>query len=693
MNRLALTLSVLCVTMACSSDPESKGTQDTTPGDATADVADVSGLDVGTDGIPDDTNPGDGQADAKEDATDTHGPYWIDPDDTTFQVGVGVVETPAPLGIPTAGYGQEPDPNRIHSPFTSSFVAAMHQHTPVYAKALYLRQGQQELLLIRLDKIGTTAPLLDEVTRKLTKRMGREWDGKILLASNHSHLGPGRLWEAWIGEFANGPFWPKYWDLYAESIATAAVQAFEDAEPAKMGYAKTECPECHNDRRCENPVLLNSTMWVLRFDTLEGALKAVLVNFPIHGTVLNYADSVLSGDAPAMIEQKLKEQFDHSVEVFLFQSWAGDVSPADPTIPEEQPLTQAIESKFNRLERIGYAASKRVLAVLDAIETKADITFGSHTQRLAFDATLMDYQPGEWPFPNGGMLCGTNQDSYCWGEPGDPPNMLGCMPLTPDAKMDQLTLSAAFIDDLFFVSMPGEPLTDWALEGLERVAQATGFQNVLALGYTNDHWGYLMKAYDYLLGGYEPTVVAWGPQQGEYMLDLIEAVAQKLAKPDSAFPYEQRPMLNRPKMLGDLHDPLTSSEAPAITTQPEASPATDAAAVVKWYGGDSWFGRPVVQLQKKEGEAFVDVVRKNGTLFANDSYLMGTRLELIPSWNEDSVSTTRQFLYTVSLPIRRNVPTPDQLLPGTYRFRIQGHTKSGAGESDYELFSEAFEVP
>ena len=617
----------------------------------------------------------------------------IGPDDDIFRVGIAQVETPCPLGMPTAGYGQSLDKNKPHSPFTSSFTAAMTQHTPMLAKAAYFRRGAQEMVIVRVDKIGTTALLLDEVTRRLTDMTDRDWDGKLILASNHSHLGPGRLWEDDIGEFANYLFWPYYYGLYAQSIADVTVAAMQNAVPARFGYGKTECPECHNDRRCQNPELKDSTVWVIKLEKEDGTLMAVLLNFAIHGTVFGYQDSVLSGDAPGMMEHKLQETFDHPVPVFMIQSWGGDISPADPEVEQLTPANEHIPADYDRLERIGYAAASHVQEALSGIETTADVDFESITIRHPFHDDIMDYEEGEWPYEYGGMMCGTNQDAPCWGEEGPEPYMYACLPLPPENEQNQLTLSAGRIGDLLFVTLPGEPHTDWALEILAEIRDKTGLETVLAFGYTNDHWGYLMNDWDWFLGGYEPTVTAWGPQQGEYMAQLIVHTAQKLLDPEHELPLPAVGWRDPVDLSGSVYKILGSMEGPAIESHPDPNIPETGVAAVSWHGGDTWYGTPMVTLEKKSGEDWETVLTHDGLPWDNRTYLMATSYVMTPTWNDDKKADIRDFTYTVTLPIRRNVPTTNGLEKGTtYRFHITGNLKWDGKKESYELTSGEFVV-
>jgi neutral ceramidase len=669
-----LILAVLFLLPACSSDSGSEETVD----QAGADIVELV--------------PAKDVVEREAGGAEETGGEEIVTGDDLFRVGVAVGECLAPLGIPTAGYGEATDAETPKSPFTVGFGATVRQHTPILVKACYLQRGEDELLVMRLDKIGTTPELLDELTRRLSNKTGRAWDGRVILASNHSHLGPGRLWENMVGEFANDMFWPFYYDRYIDSLVDTALLALADAEPAQFGYGKTECPECHNDRRCENPELLDSTLWVVRFDRTDGSPKAIWLDFAIHGTVFGWKDFVLSGDAPGMMEHKLEETFASPVDVFMFQSWGGDVSPADPDVAVVEPVNGEIPGNYSRLERIGFAAAQHIVGVLPEIETTAEVEFRSITLRPPISYELMDYEEGEFDYPNGGMMCGSGAESHCWGEEGDPPDM-ACIPMPEAMAPDQFVLSAFSINDLLFFTLPGEPHTDLSLETVEAVQAATGWQDVVVVGYAQDHWGYILKSYDWLLGGYEPTVSFWGPAQGDYIAARVPHVVSKLLDPNHELPFDPLPPLAPLDLTqGDKYTPQNSVSEPAMVQEPAPAVGPTAAAVVVWAGGDPWLGTPRVELEREDGGEWAAVTLVNGKPFDNRSFHMETSLEWVPGWKEDKEATSREFLWKVVLPAKRNVPTPSTLEPGTYRLKISGSARISGIIADYELHSGAFEL-
>lgn len=608
-----------------------------------------------------------------------------------LQMGVAVVEAPAPLGISTAGYSQSTEPTWPDSPLVDFMSATQKRQTPINTKAAYLKFKDQELLVLKLDRIGVPQETHDEFIRRLNAATGGDWEDKAILAANHTHLGPARLWEHFMGEFANDLFWPQYYDRYMNHLVETAQAAIAAVEPVTVSYGVTDCPECHNDRRCENEPLLDSTLWVVEFRRLDQSIKAVWVNFAIHGTVLAWQDLTLSGDAPGMIERKLEERFDHPVDVFLFQSWGGDVSPANPTIDGEENRNTDIPDNYSRMERIGHAAADHIMETLDSMTPVDDPELKSTTLRFPFYADIMGYEEGEWPHMEGSLLCGDGQDAPCWGEEGPELDMTVCLPMVAGMIHHQAVMSAFAIGPLLFVTCPGEPVTTWTLEARDLAKQFSGFENVLMVGYSQDHWGYLLKEYDFLLGGYEPSIGAWGPLQGEFLLKQIEPLMGKLLDPEFVLPWEPLSPLPTAPGTDHMYYAVDSESDEAIVQQPASEAGPGETVVLSWNGGDPWLGTPTVRVEQKVGDEWTPVSRACGRPFSSDSHLMEMQLTPIPDYHQGDDKMARTFQWTVRIPVMRNVPSPDRLPVGTLRLVLEGNIQRDENRT-YQLVSDAFEV-
>jgi hypothetical protein len=124
--------------------------------------------------------------------------------------------------------------------------------------------------------------------------------------------------------------------------------------------------------------------------------------------------------------------------------------------------------------------------------------------------------------------------------------------------------------------------------------------------------------------------------------------------------------------------------------EPEATIPPTGEALFSFAGGDPWLATPHIVLQQEADGEWHDVIRHNTLPFDNTSYHMETSIVLAPTWEEDKEATTRDFLWTVKMPAKRNVPTPDTLPAGSYRFAASGPIQQGGTESDYSLTSAPF---
>ena len=61
-----------------------------------------------------------------------------------------------------------------------------------------------------------------------------------------------------------------------------------------------------------------------------------------------------------------------------------------------------------------------------------------------------------------------------------------------------------------------------------------GATTVLPVGYAQDHYGYLLEEDDWLRGGYEPTVSAYGWKFGPYLLAQLEDFVATIDGPQEA---------------------------------------------------------------------------------------------------------------------------------------------------------------
>lgn len=141
-------------------------------------------------------------------------------EDTTLKAGFAREKITPPLGTPMTGFG-----NRDWDPAGCKGV-----HDDLYARALYLKQGEEEVLIMGFDLLFFSR---DEADR-FKGAIGRKLDlppGAILFNTSHTHTGPK------VGTWFYTPSNPYYLTQLESAILGAALKARSSARNATLWAA------------------------------------------------------------------------------------------------------------------------------------------------------------------------------------------------------------------------------------------------------------------------------------------------------------------------------------------------------------------------------------------------------------------------------------------------------------------------
>ncbi|MGW0710318.1 neutral/alkaline non-lysosomal ceramidase N-terminal domain-containing protein [Streptomyces sp. NPDC002643] len=211
-------------------------------------------------------------------------------------------------------------------------------HDPLFLRALYLSDGDTETALVSLDLIeaGDITPLRERIQREL----GIPAD-HVVVTATHTHNAP-RIADVSPGALAHagGPESFAYTEVVYDRVVAAIHKARADARPARFGvgtgtadvnvnreqYADGRWTLGHNP---EGPS--DKTVWVLKFETLDGYPIAVVVNYAVHSTVV-FGSGEISGDlagaACRYIEEHIEGDDHHGDAVALWTPGPlGDQAP------------------------------------------------------------------------------------------------------------------------------------------------------------------------------------------------------------------------------------------------------------------------------------------------------------------------------------------------------------------------------
>ncbi len=518
---------------------------------------------------------------------------------------------------------------------------------------------------------------------------------------------------------------------------------------------------------------------LLRIDDLDDNPVAVLFDFGIHGTTLGSENAMISGDAPGQIERAFEDKFDHPVVVALLQGGAGDASPSgtdDGYANLETTGEYAKDAIFAlweatptssdpiRLETVSRAVKETHDDIQVTRGGTTDIHYTPYTDGLEPDNIIYDTsgllipEIDEFNVKNGAAFCGENP-AYL---PGYAPAavfpyedcvsvdmMVGlikgwftlsdeeaALPLTEStrahvtaSRMGPLPMHTAdgqtITDDFFIGFFPGEPTSMYTEQFRRRAAAELGYEHSMAVGYSQDHEGYLLIPEDWLTGGYEADINVWGPLQAEHIMEQLLVMAgeelstDKVEKHDPCGLYASN-TYGTPTPLptlapddapeagslysippAELYSPLFTSEErdagilPTLTTEGAEIPRVEGLVQMAWIGGDPGVDYPVVTLERQAGDgSWAEVLTNAGRPVALGPDIL---LTTTPTPQAPAASYNEHHWYAAWQAVGHELDRTG-VEEGTYRLRVTGQTYAGGATTwpwpmeDYEVTGPTFVV-
>jgi neutral ceramidase len=393
-----------------------------------------------------------------------------------WRVGLAQVKVTPERPVPLSGYASRT------RPFES--VAA-----DIFVKVMVLQdQKGQRGVIVTSDLIGFTAAVAEPICERIIERTGLTRD-QILLNSSHTHAAPTLSLKPPADDAPDAGETLRtvdYTRALQDKVVDAVVQAASHLEPARLSWGSGVVHFAMNRREfTPNGVILgvnprglaDRSVPVLRVDTLDGQLRAVLFGAGTHGTTLGGDNYQLCGDYAGFAQASLAERFPHVQAMFML-GCAGDSNPyprGTMDMARDHGATLAAE-----VCRVLDTKLRPVTGPLHIAFKRVDLPLQSSLSREALEE-----------------VAANKRSALAWGaermlaqiDRGEKPATFYNAPFSVWQFGDRLTL----------VGLPGEVVVDYVtlLEG------ALGPNQLWVAGYCHDVFGYLPSARILREGGYE----------------------------------------------------------------------------------------------------------------------------------------------------------------------------------------------
>lgn len=402
-------------------------------------------------------------------------------------------------------------------------------HDPLFAACLYINAKGSELALVTLDLLFFSRQHVLEVARRVEEQCGISGEC-IMISCSHTHSGPWAAGRLDIEGLMSGVQQDRdYTGFLISSIVRVIITAKRTAFPAQFGYAKHPCGKEQgvggNRRDTNGPC--DPFVYVLAVRDEAEKIRAVLVNYALHPTVLHEDSTLVSADFPCYIRNLIKEHYEGAITLFA-QGTSGDQSTR----------YYRLGQSFSEAERVGRVIGRAAAEAVEGMHFAGDVNISvvnaevpltlrsvpdiAELQRRVDEArTRYD----ESVRGNAPYLDVQNANLSLLGAE----DLLGYAIMMRNGKRIELLedeqparVQVARVGCLAIVGLPGEVFVQYGLDLKNEISAEMIIVNTLTNGCLP---GYLCTQAAYQEGGYEADSSLLSPDFGKILLQTVTELA------------------------------------------------------------------------------------------------------------------------------------------------------------------------
>ena len=489
-------------------------------------------------------------------------------------VGAGIYDITGPASeLGMMGYAQL-------SQKTAGILQRIYARAFVFVDPVY---EKKRMVFVSADLGQLFQSVQQGVLKQLKPIFGDLYNEKnVMLSATHSHSGPGGYSHDLLYNLTTLGFSKQNYKAITQGIVQAIVRAHHNVQPANIKLNIGQVLDASFNRSPDaynlNPLAerekygdnVDRSMLQLRMDNQNGPF-AILNWFAVHGTSLNNANLLISGDnkgyASSQFERMLKSNYDDHAFVAAFaQEASGDITPnvlgtmgQDGLLGIEklmhdggQQLATAIAlfHDENAVDIVGDLDYRQVYVDMSKVTIDAKYTAGDGEQRTCPSAIGISMLAGAEDGPGFGEQ-GINCDKLsglfgpvfaaylpfsCAAPPKDAcqkekPIVLTTGTTSPPMIPQILPFQIFTLGQLAIVALPFE-ITTMAGRRIKQLVkdelQALGVEHVVIAGLANAYAGYITTREEYRAQRYEGASNQFGPYALNAILQTLADLSEQL---------------------------------------------------------------------------------------------------------------------------------------------------------------------
>ncbi|UCG57782.1 MAG: neutral/alkaline non-lysosomal ceramidase N-terminal domain-containing protein [Phycisphaerales bacterium] len=197
----------------------------------------------------------------------------------------------------------------------------------LWAKAMAIGRGRDTALLITVDCTGLSRDLTGRIKRSLWDKTGIP-ARSIAMAASHTHSAP--MISGYLENLFGRSKHPitaeqqahidQYTKELEQKILKTALDAASSRRPSLLFWGRGRVGFAKNRRTQGGPV--DHDLPVLKVTDPDGVMRAVVVGYACHGTTLDPADNVVSGDWMGYAQHDIEQRYPGSVAMVVIGAGA-----------------------------------------------------------------------------------------------------------------------------------------------------------------------------------------------------------------------------------------------------------------------------------------------------------------------------------------------------------------------------------
>lgn len=445
-----------------------------------------------------------------------------------MKIGLYELDITPPLGVNIPGY------------FESRIASGIRDN--LFARALACESaGGETFILINMDAITAEAYQTARIRARIEEMTGVP-GANVMVSATHTHTGGP------LDAFVPGTKDEDYAAWLADRAADAAVLAWKDRKPAKLGHGKAYEDSIAFIRRyymkdgtfATNPGYhpelidrpageIDPEVGVVKIEDMNGRLIGVITNYACHLDTVG--GTRYCADYPGEISRVLKSVYgQHVVSIFLTGA-CGNINHCNFIGRTKEYYTEANPPHYVRMGRILAGDVIRCLADIETAETET-----LRVESAAFSALirtpsaedikkaqdLLEKQPYE--------VCTVTEN----GITGNTKNLIPrhyARSLLEVAKIErkqvEVPVQTVLLGETAIIGVPCELFVEFGKD----IKARGGFEHTMISTLTNAQFGYIAVRDAFGQGGYETQIsgdTMMGPDTGYDMADTAVELLGKL---------------------------------------------------------------------------------------------------------------------------------------------------------------------